>query len=201
MVRVGRRPATSRVELERVALDLFVARGFDGTTVDDIAAAAGIGRRTFFRYHASKNDAVWGDFAYQLEKLRSQLRSIPVDVPLMDAVRTAVVDFNRLPEDEQPWHRCRMELILRVPALQAHSTLRYADWRAVVAEFVAARLAQPASTLLPQLVAYTALGAALAAYEQWLADPASDLTALIETAMDGLAGGFGREEGLATTPP
>ena len=185
--RVGRRPATSRVELERVALELFAANGFDATTVDDIAAAAGIGRRTFFRYHASKNDAVWGDFDYQLEKLRSRLRAIPADTPVMDALRQAVVDFNRLPENERPWHRRRMGLILRVPALQAHSTLRYADWRAVIAEFVAARSGLPQTALLPQLAAYTALGAALAAYEQWLADPDSDLTDLIEIAMESLA--------------
>jgi TetR/AcrR family transcriptional regulator, regulator of mycofactocin system len=69
-VATGRRPSTSRAELERVALDLFTSRGFEETTVDDVAAAAGIGRRTFFRYYASKNDAVWGDFDAQLEKLR-----------------------------------------------------------------------------------------------------------------------------------
>ncbi|MCQ0020665.1 TetR family transcriptional regulator [Actinomadura madurae] len=58
--RVGRRPRTSRGELERVALRLFAERGFEETTVDDIASAAGIGRRTFFRYYGSKNDVVWG---------------------------------------------------------------------------------------------------------------------------------------------
>src|ERR671911_699689 len=51
MMATGRRRSTSRAELERVALGLFATKGFDETTVDDIAAAAGIGRRTFFRYH------------------------------------------------------------------------------------------------------------------------------------------------------
>jgi len=52
----GRRRATSRQELEETAFGLFAARGFEATTVDEIAAAAGIGRRTFFRYFPSKND-------------------------------------------------------------------------------------------------------------------------------------------------
>ena len=54
--RVGRAPATTHGELSHVALALFLERGFDHTTVDDIAAAAGISRRTLFRYFPSKND-------------------------------------------------------------------------------------------------------------------------------------------------
>ena len=46
---LGRRRITSRAELEHVAFELFDRQGFEGTTIDDIAVAAGIGRRTFFR--------------------------------------------------------------------------------------------------------------------------------------------------------
>ena len=73
----GRRPRTTRAELERVAFALFEAKGFDETTVDDIAAAAGIGRRTFFRYYPSKNDVVWGDFDGELARLRGWLAATP----------------------------------------------------------------------------------------------------------------------------
>jgi len=48
--RAGRPAVTSRAELEQVALGLFAEAGFEATTVDDIAAAAGVARRTFFRY-------------------------------------------------------------------------------------------------------------------------------------------------------
>ena len=186
----GRRPRTSRAELERVALDLFTSRGFEETTVDDVAAAAGIGRRTFFRYYASKNDAVWGDFDAQLEKLRQWFDQCTPDAPLMDAVHSAVLTFNRLPKAEEPWHRRRMALILNTPALQAHSTHMYARWRAVIAEFVAKRTGARTEDMIPQLIAYSALGAAVAAYEQWLRDADAELEPLLERAMTELQRGF-----------
>ena len=57
----------------------------------------------------------------------------------MDAIRVALIDFNRVAPAQVPLHRRRMELILRVPTLLAHSTLRFTAWREVVAEFVAER--------------------------------------------------------------
>jgi TetR/AcrR family transcriptional regulator, regulator of mycofactocin system len=194
-VATGRRPSTSRAELERVALDLFTSRGFDETTVEDIAAAAGIGRRTFFRYYASKNDAVWGDFDAELEKLRRWFDECSPDVGLMDAVHHAVLTFNRLDRDQVPWHRRRMALILNTPALQAHSTPMYARWRAVIAEFAARRVGAAPEDMVPQLIAYAALGAAVAAYEQWLRDAEAELEPLLDLAMAELSRGFGGHEG------
>jgi mycofactocin system transcriptional regulator len=188
--RGGRRPSTTRHELEKVAFDLFARNGFDDTTVDQIAAAAGIGRRTFFRYFDSKNDVVWGSFIEHLGYMREQFARCPPGQPLMDAVRQVVVDFNRFDPAEVPWHRRRMELILRVPALQAHSTLRYADWRAVVAEYAARRLGADPSDLRPQAIAYTALGAALAGYEHWLANPNLDLGHILDQTFRDLEHGF-----------
>ena len=129
----GRRRVTSRADLEQVAFELFAANGFEQTTVEDIAAAAGIGRRTFFRYFPSKNDIPWGMFEVELERMRARLKACPRDVHLMDAIRVALVDFNKVEPAQIPRHRRRMELILRVPALLAHSTLRFAAWRDVVA--------------------------------------------------------------------
>jgi mycofactocin system transcriptional regulator len=194
-VATGRRPSTSRAELERVALDLFTTRGFEETTVDDIAAAAGIGRRTFFRYYASKNDAVWGDFETELDTLRRWFDQCKPDVGLMDAVHYAVLTFNRLDADQVPWHRRRMALILNTPALQAHSTPMYARWRAVIAEFAARRMGARPQDLVPQLIAYASLGAALAAYEQWLRDADAELEPLLDLAMAELSRGFGGHEG------
>lgn len=195
--RSGRHPVTSRSEIEHIALRLFSERGFETTTVDEIAAAAGIGRRTVFRYYPSKNDIPWGAFDDELVRMRETFAALPPDLPLMAGVRAAVLDFNTVHPDEQPWHRRRMRLILDTPALQAHSTLRYAAWRQVVADYAGARLGVPACELLPQTIGHASLGAALAAYERWLAEDAgagADLLDLLDQAFRAL------EHGLTPEP-
>ncbi len=175
----GRPPATSHGEIEAVSFELFAAHGFDETTMDDIAAALGVGRRTLFRYFPSKSDIPWGDFDASLDRLRLNLESMPADLPLLDAINRAVVDFNRFDPDVLPQHRQRMTLILRTPALQAHSALRYAQWRTVIATYVAARLSVPANSLIPRLAGHVALATALSAYEQWLETDADTLEQLL----------------------
>ncbi|MGH2893561.1 MAG: TetR family transcriptional regulator, partial [Solirubrobacteraceae bacterium] len=69
----GRPPRTSHDQLAGTALTLFVRDGFEETTLDDIATAVGVGRRTLFRYFSSKNDLVWGNFDGVLERLRAEL--------------------------------------------------------------------------------------------------------------------------------
>jgi mycofactocin system transcriptional regulator len=186
----GRRRVTSQAELEQAAFGLFAAHGFDATTVDEIAAAAGIGRRTFFRYFPSKNDIPWGAFETELERMRVRLKACPAEVPLMEAIRVALIDFNQVAPAQIPLHRRRMELILRVPTLLAHSTLRFAAWRAVIAEFVAERSGQRPDDLAPQAIAHAVLGVAVAAYEHWLDDPAGDLGILLDDAMRQLDAAF-----------
>src|SRR6516165_7194008 len=186
----GRRRITSREELEQSAFALFAAQGFEATTVDEIAAAAGIGRRTFFRYFPSKNDIPWGAFELELDRMRARLRACPPEVPLMDAIRLALVDFNRVSPAEVPLHRRRMELILRVPTLLAHSTLRFTAWRQVIAEFVAERTGGRPDELAPQVIAHAVLGVAVAAYEQWLDDPAADIGTLLDDGMRQLDAAF-----------
>lgn len=188
--RIGRRPATSAVELEQVALTIFSERGFEETTVDEIAAAAGIGRRTFFRYFASKNDVAWGEFDVHLQRMRAALAATPRDVGVLAALHAAILDFNDYPAEQTAWHRRRMALILRTPALQAHSTLRYAGWRAVVAEFVADRTGQSQDSLVPQAVAGAYLGVAVAAYEQWLEREDAELRPILDAALQLLSTGF-----------
>ena len=172
-VRVGRRRTTTQDHITDVALDLFAARGFDEVSVDDVAAAAGIARRTLFRYYASKNAIPWGDFDAHLDHMRDLLDQVDPRVPIGDALRAALLAFNSFGEEETARHRQRMRVILETAALQAYSMTMYAGWRSVVAAFVARRLATKAGDLVPQTVAWTMLGVALSAYEHWLADESS----------------------------
>ncbi|MBN7386714.1 mycofactocin system transcriptional regulator [Mycobacteroides abscessus] len=182
--RVGRRPSTTRDEITAVAMTLFAQHGFDEVSVDDIAAAASIARRTVFRYYSSKNAIVWGDFDSHLGVMRTLLEETADTVDTSTALRQAVLTFNDFPVDETPRHRMRMRMILEVPALQAYSMLMYTGWRDVIAQFVARRSGTDPGSLLPQTVAWTLLGVALAAYEQWLADESSKLTTLLGKGFD-----------------
>src|SRR3954447_4922718 len=89
-------PATTHAEVAHVALELFARDGFDATTMDDVAAAVGIGRRTLFRYYASKNDLVWGEFDRVMEALRAHLDSAGAAPPLT-ALRRADLGPHRYP--------------------------------------------------------------------------------------------------------
>lgn len=193
--RIGRSPATTHGELSAIALRLFLERGYDETTVDDIAAAAGIGRRTLFRYFPSKNDLPWGDFDALLAMMREHLDDLRPDLPVMEALRLAIREFNRFPGDQLALHRERMRLLLEVPALVAHSALRYQDWRTTVAEYVARRSGAQVDDLEPQAVAWACLGLCLAAYQEWLHDADADLLALLDRAFRHLAASFERPAG------
>ena len=180
--RVGRRPSTTQDHITAVALDLFASRGFDEVSVDDVARAAGIARRTLFRYYPSKNAIPWGDFDAHLNLMRTLLAKADPGVGIGEALRTALLAFNEF--DDKDRHRQRMRLILGTDALQAHSMTMYAGWRTVVADFVAHRRGDKPDGLVPQTVAWTLLGVALTAYEQWLADESASLPELLGESFD-----------------
>jgi len=188
--RVGRRRSTTRDHLSNVAIDLFAARGFDEVSVDDVAEAAGIARRTLFRYYPSKNALPWGDFDAHLDHMRDLLSGLDPDVGIRDALRAALLAFNTFDEAETARHRRRMRVILQTAALQAYSMTMYAGWRAVVADFVALRLGAKIDDLVPQTVAWTMLGVALSAYEHWLADESVELPQALGAAFDTVSEGL-----------
>ncbi|CAM3355567.1 mycofactocin system transcriptional regulator [Nocardioides dubius] len=184
----GRPGATSHAEIEQAAFRLFAEHGFEQTTLDAIAREVGVGKRTLFRYFDSKNDIPWGQFDQTLDHFRAVLRRDGDDVPLWQAVHRAVLEFNTFPADASPPHRERMLLILRTPALQAHSVLRYGQWRDVIAEYVAERTGCAPTELLPRTIGQVSLALALASYDTWLEDDQASLTEVLARSMDHLRG-------------
>lgn len=181
----GRRPSTTRASIVDVALDLFARQGYEGTSVDQIADAAHISRRTLFRYFPGKAAIAWGEFDDQIDGMRVYLAGILEQTPLSDALADALAAFNTFPAAETEVHRLRMRLLLNVDELQAHSTLMYADWRRAVAEFVAARRGENADDLIPSATAHAALGIALSAYRLWVKEPGADQERLHELLRQG----------------
>lgn len=158
--------------------------------MNDIAAALGIGRRTLFRYFDSKNDLVWGDFDWVLDRLRVAFEATDPEMPLIHALTEAVIGSNTYPEDQLSELRVRMTLITTVPALQGHSMLRYEAWRDVVAEFAGQRLSMPPSDLAAQGVANAALAASISAFSRWVEHDDEDLVDLLRRSYGMLAAGF-----------
>jgi mycofactocin system transcriptional regulator len=183
-------PESSRARVERAALDLFTLRGFENVTSDEVADSAGISRRTFFRYYATKADAVWGDFADHVARLDGLLAATDAGQPVLSAVCAAYVEVNDYPDADLPLLRERMQLILTEPALLAHSNLRFAEVDRVVARYVAGRTGASPSDLVPRLVAASTRAAATTAFEAWLADDRSALTDLLHRAFEEMAAGF-----------
>jgi mycofactocin system transcriptional regulator len=188
--RRGRPPGTTARELELIALRLFAEHGFAETTVEQIAAAAGVSRRTFFRYYDSKTAVLWYEFDREIARLRAAFAEVADDVPLMEAIRATVVGVNIYRAEDVPELRARLNLIGSVAALQASAAPHYDAWERVVGEFAAARLDQPTDSLYPLTISRTTLAACRAAFDHWVASADHDLTTHLDLALRALGTGF-----------
>jgi mycofactocin system transcriptional regulator len=149
-----------------------------------------VSRRTFFRYFDSKASALWGEFDSEVDVIRAALAKVPDQVPMMDAIRQAVVAANHYRAEDVPELRIRMNLIGSVPALASSATIHYDAWERVVSEFVGARTGQPPWSLYPLVVGRSTLAACRAAYDRWSARADADLTVYLDAALTALASGF-----------
>lgn len=188
--RRGRPPGTSARELELIALRLFAEQGFDETTVEKIAAEAGVSSRTFFRYFDSKADVLWYQFDREVTALRDALAAVPDSTPLLDAIRTAVVTVNHYTAVDIPELRARINLINSHPTLQASAAIRYDAWERAIIDYAATRLRQPAMSLRPLAIGRATLAVCRAAYELWVTRADSDLTIYLDEALRAMAHGF-----------
>jgi TetR/AcrR family transcriptional regulator, regulator of mycofactocin system len=199
--RRGRPPGTSARELELISLRLFARDGFEDTTVERIAAAAGVSRRTFFRYFDSKADVLWHAFDGEVRALREAFAAVPARVPMMVAIRQVVVGVNRYRPEDVPELRARMSLIGSVPALQASAAHHYDAWERAVSEFAAARLGQPADALFPLAIGRATLAVCRAAYDRWIDRADANLTSYLDQALRALAAGFSPEHSTREEQP
>jgi len=179
-------------QLEEVALGLFLERGFDATTVDDIAAAAEVSRRTFFRYFASKDDVLLADHPRRLADLRAALTERPPSEPILTALRQALMSMTGTYEEDRDRLLRRATVMRGTPSLQARSLMLQRDWEQAVSEMVAERLGVDAhGDLRPVVVAAATLGATRAAFGVWLEGGGQNhLPSLVAEALDLLDSGL-----------
>jgi AcrR family transcriptional regulator len=155
-----RRKQATVDDIVSVAIDLFSRDGFEATTVDAIAAAAGCSRRTFYRYFASKDEILFYDLGAAFEQLRDALdqalaSGANVWVATCDVITQLIARF---PDDERPVRR--MELWLSQAALRGRYMQYVAAAEAVVADCLARhRGTKAAGDDLAQVIAACAIGA------------------------------------------
>jgi AcrR family transcriptional regulator len=166
-----RKKRRTRRSIERAALDLFEAHGFDATTIDDIAAAAEIAPRTFFHYFPTKEDVVLADYAIRLDRIVAALMEGPGEAAPWQALRTAFLGVAADYEAERSQLLRRFRIISTTPSVGARSLQLQARWEDAVAVAVAGWLhADPAQDIAPRLLAGAALAAMRAALALWLTD-------------------------------
>ncbi|MEV0119278.1 TetR family transcriptional regulator [Streptomyces sp. NPDC050844] len=170
-------------ELTGAALRLLARKGFDAVTVDEIVATAGVSKRTFFRYFASKEDVVVQFLADMGADMRAELAGRPSPESLSAALRhTVLVSVNACAGHSEQALRV-VQLILGTPALRARFLERQAQWRDELAAEVAERLGLAPADLYPQLAAGVALTAFDTVLQRWSdSDGAEDAGALTDRA-------------------
>src|SRR5262249_59236028 len=106
-----------------------------------------------------------------VEAIRAALAAVPAGVPMMDAIREAVVAANHYRAEDVPELRARMNLIISVPALQASAAVHYDAWERAISDFAAARIRQPPASLHPLAVGRPPPALCRPAYDRWVARP------------------------------
>jgi AcrR family transcriptional regulator len=155
-------------ELTEAALQLLALKGFDGVTIDEIATAAGVSKRTFFRYFASKEDVVVQFLADMGTDMCTDLAARPAAEPPSAALRHAISVPLATCADHGDRALRVVQLILRTPALHARFLERQAQWRDELAAELAQRTGHaPDTDLYPRLAAGMALTAFDAVLQRW----------------------------------
>src|SRR4029453_19144819 len=148
-----RKKQKTREAIVEAAFELFAERGFDGTTIVDIAEAAEIAPRTFFSYFPSKDDVVFHDFEQKQALFASWLHDREPGTNAIDALRAGIASSIA---EADPGHlreeRLRKQLISDNESLAAHSHHLRGRFAELLAEAVAADLGDAPGDLRPRLV-------------------------------------------------
>jgi AcrR family transcriptional regulator len=171
----------ARGRLERAALELFVERGFEQTTVAEIAQRAGLTERTFYRHFADKREVLFAGAGALQEFLVRAVADAPASVAPLDAVAGALQAAASMFQQRGDYPRQRQAVIAANPELQERELIKLAALAAAMAGALRGRgVPEPTATLAAE--AGTAVFRI--AFARWTADDGQpDLTELIQESL------------------
>ncbi|GAB6903160.1 acyl-CoA-like ligand-binding transcription factor [Kineosporia succinea] len=173
----GGRPATTSArELADTAQRLFLERGFEEVTVDEIAAAAGVSRRTFFRYFSTKSDVLWVETPGENEQFARLLAEADPDLPYDRVITEAALVTHRITSPaKREWALHRAQLVFSAPAVQAQIWGAFDGWRSAGRAFAARQTGRDPDDFFPLAVGQALVAAMLTGHEYWVENPDTEL--------------------------
>jgi AcrR family transcriptional regulator len=181
-----RNRARTYADITEAALDLFTRQGFDATTVDQVAAAAGISPATFFRYFASKEDVLFTDEATSAAELVTAVAArSDRDHSSVRALAEPVVAFaESIPGPTSPNGRRLTELVMTTPSLASRSLRIRLHWDRDVAAQLASEAGLASPGLQHTVVASVAVSCLTSALRHWPDSSPRSLASLVREAFE-----------------
>ena len=181
---MSRWKTNARGRLEQAALELYRERGFDQTTVTEIAERAGLTERTFFRYFADKREVLFGGQDILHEIYVSTIANAPDSAAPIDAVAAALEAAAPVFRERHELARQRQTVIAANPGLQERELLKRASFASAMADALRRRgVTDPAASLAAEVGVISFQ----TAYARWVSEPdEQDLSRLIRESLDQL---------------
>jgi AcrR family transcriptional regulator len=194
-----RKKQQTRQTIARVALELFAERGYEHTTLAEIADAADVSKRTIFAYFESKEDILFCDEPRFYEQLKETLEQRPEDATTVDALREFLSSLHSMDEDA----RLRKQIIHSDESLRLSERGRSARVEQLIADSVARDLDAAPGDVRPALVAASVTAAFNAARDRLEAESGEPVSheqamAILDEVLEFLRGGL---EGLRRSRP
>ena len=182
-----RKKLKTRRAIRAAAYKRFAAQGYEGTTVDQIAADAEVSPSTFFRYFPTKEDLVITDDYDPI--MEAELRSRPADESILESLLQAMVQpLRTVLVNEREDLLLRMRLLQQNPAVRARSLVETNRSRDMLLRVFAERTGRPAKGLGLRVQIAALLAVSAETVEYWAEhDGEDDLIELLEQALDALA--------------
>ena len=173
---VARKQETVRHAICDHASKLLFEQGFHETTIDDIAKAASIGRRTFFRYFETKEDMVLWKFDQFARRAVHLLAARPAREPGLLALQHALTEASEFYNREPAQTLAILRMTEATPSLFAQQLLQQDRWKDWFATGLRARTRSSASSSLPEMTAAVAFEAMAIAVRRWVKSPGTHLS-------------------------